>query len=119
MPFLKDLIVICQDETFVQLEAKIDKLIQAFEKHPMYEQPRTAPKISQSWWWEGGDQCCKWVVYKSGRTNEPEEREPEQVLHPNCRERERERGSGLRQDQGGPQGTVGLTPLETTGRQTN
>jgi len=34
-----------QDERFHQLESKLDHLIRAFEKSPMYDQPKASPHI--------------------------------------------------------------------------
>jgi len=60
-----------------------------------------------------------WVVYKSDRANKYEEREPEQLLCLTLRqelELDLDQRSGLRYGQGYPR-TIGLTPLETTGRE--
>ena len=58
-----------QDERFDELEAKIDKLTWAFEKLPMLDQPQTPQLLAR------GSDRLKWVIYKSGRPNEFEERE--------------------------------------------
>ena len=57
-----------QNGKFDQLEAKIDKLIRAFEKLPMLDQPQSPELLA------GGSERHKWLVYKSGRPTEFEDR---------------------------------------------
>jgi len=86
-----------QDARFDQLEAKIDKLTRAFDKLPMFDQSQTPPQFSPELL-VGGNDRRQWVVYKSSRANELEERELEPATPSNPRMQGE--GSNLRHDQG-------------------
>jgi len=90
-----------QNERFDQLEAKIGKLTRAFEKLPMLDQPQTPELLV------GGSDRRKWVVYKSGRPNEFEDKESE---HSNFMGREQ--GGELRHGQREPRDRQFETPRD-------
>jgi len=57
----------------------------------MFDQPETPPKDSPELLMRGSD-YCNWIVYKLGRADDIEVKEPEQALHSSCQEQEQ--GSG-------------------------
>ena len=90
-----------QNGKFDELEAKIDKLIRAFEKLPMLDQPQSPELLA------GGSERHKWLVYKLGRPTEFEDRESKRSNFS-----KREQGCELRHGQRDPRDRQFETPRD-------